>query len=71
MSRDLPSFVIRQAIIVLEIAQHCRVEVLKLSCMAQKLYLVWDQNMGHFTDRVKENCLAYIIQKENSWMGPK
>ena len=48
MSRDLPSFVIRQAIIVLEIAQHCRVEVLKLSCMAQKLYLVWDQKYGTF-----------------------
>ena len=48
MSRDLPSFVMRQAIIVLEIAQHCRVEVLKLSCMAQKLYLVWDQKYGTF-----------------------
>ena len=33
----------RKAIIVLEIAQRCRVEVLKLSCMAQKLYLFWDQ----------------------------
>ena len=25
------------------IAQRCKVEVLKLSCMAQKIYLVWDQ----------------------------
>ena len=30
----------RKAIIILEIAQSCRVEVLKLSYMAQKLYLV-------------------------------
>ena len=29
--------------IILEIAQRCRVEELKLSCMAQKLNLVWDQ----------------------------
>ena len=41
----------RKAIIVLEIAQRCRVEVLKLSCMAQKLDLVWDQKYGTFYRR--------------------
>ena len=40
-----------KAIIVLEIAQRCRVEVLKLSCMAQKLYLVWNQKYGTFYRR--------------------
>ena len=33
--------------------------------MAQKLYLVWDQKYGHFTDRVKKSCLYYTIKKEN------
>ena len=56
-------------IIVLEIAQRCSVEVLKLSCMGQKLYLGCDQNMRHFTDRVK-NCVSHTIQKENSRIGP-
>ena len=35
-------------IIVLEIAQRCRVEVLKLSCMGQKLYLGCDQKYEAF-----------------------
>ena len=30
----------RKAIIVLEVAQHYNIEVLKMSCMAQKLFLV-------------------------------
>ena len=37
--------------IVLRIAQRCRVEVLKLSCMAQKPYLVWDQKYAAFYQR--------------------
>ena len=65
MSRDLPSFVMRQAIIVLEIAQHCRVEVLKLSCMAQKLYLVWDQKYGTFyRQSLKELCLLHCLKRK-------
>ena len=31
----------RKAIIALEIAQRCSVEVLKLPSMAQKVYLIW------------------------------
>ena len=38
----------RKAIIGLEIAQRCKGEVLRLSRMAQKLYLVWDQKYGTF-----------------------
>ena len=30
---------------------HCRAEVLKLSYMALKLYLVWDQKYGIFHQR--------------------
>ena len=35
-------------IIVLEIAQRCRVEVLNLLCMGQKLYLGCDQKYEAF-----------------------
>ena len=38
----------RKAIIVLEIAQLCRVEVLNLSYMAQN---VWDEEYGTFYQR--------------------
>ena len=36
------------------------------SCMIQKLYLIWDQKCGHFTNRIKKYSVSYIIQKENS-----
>ena len=36
--------------------------------MAEKLYPVLDQNMGHFIDEIKKmgQYVSYIIQKEKS-----
>ena len=36
--------------------------------MDEKLYLVLDQNMGHFIDEIKKmgQYVSYIIQKEKS-----
>ena len=41
--------------------------------MAEKLYPVLDQNMGHFIDEIKKTgqCVSYIIQKEKSWIRPQ
>ena len=44
-------FPTRKSIIILETAQCCKAEVLKLLCMAQKLYLVWDQKYTTFSHR--------------------
>ena len=45
------------------------IEVLKLSCMAQKLYLVWDEKY-EFKRNLKISCF-YIIQKKTREWLPK
>ena len=32
--------------------------------MAQKLYLVWDENMGYFTDGIKKMCLLRYSKRK-------
>ena len=65
----------RKAITVLEIAQRCREEVLKLSYMAQKLQFriqFGTKNMGHFTDGVIKICVSYTSQKKKKFVnGPQ
>ena len=63
----------RKAIVILEIAQHCNIDVIEPSCMIWKLYLVLDKKDGILPTELK-NCVSYIIQKviqKNSWMNPK
>ena len=62
----------RKVIIVFKIEQRCRLEALKLLCMAQKIYPVWDQKCTNILPmRLKKSCVSYIIQNENSWMGTR
>ena len=58
-------FPTRNTIIMSKIAQGCRVELLKLSLMPQKLYLVWNQKYETFYQA------SYIIKTKKSWMGLK
>ena len=51
--------------------QRCRIEVLKLSCMAQKLYVVWDQKYITFYQwNLKILCLLHY-SKKNLVGGPQ
>ena len=60
----LTFFPTRNTIIMSKIAQGCRVELLKLPLMAQKLYLVWDQKYETFYQA------SYIIKKKNrEWVS--
>ena len=62
----------RKVIIVFEIEQCCRLEALKLLCMAQKIYPVWDKKYSNILPMgLKKNCVSYLIQNENSWMGTR
>ena len=47
-------------------------EVLKLSCAAQKLYLAWDQKYGTFYRRnLKKWCLNTLFKKKICEWSPK
>ena len=69
VAKKFPS---RKAIVILEIAQHCNIDVIEPSCMIWKLYLVLDKKDGILPTELK-NCVSYIIQKviqKNSWVNP-
>ena len=55
----------RKEITILDIAQRCRVEVLKPSYMTQRLYLVCDQKHGTFYLHVeKVFCLLHYSKRK-------
>ena len=47
--------------------QGCMIEVLKLPCMAQKLYLVWDEKY-EFKRNLKISCSLHYSKKTREWL---
>ena len=58
-------FPTRKAIMILEIVQRCRIEILELSCMVEKLYLVWDQKYVTFYQwNLKILCFLHYLKRK-------
>ena len=60
-------FLYKERNFILQMVQGCMIEVLKLSCMAQKLYLVWDEKY-EFKRNLKISCSLHYSKKTREWL---